>query len=282
VKEAGEALGWKVTIGDGQGKSDQMRSLMLQAIQQKVDGIVLAAIDSKTVGDAVARARAAKIPVVSVVGGNKVGTTGSDVFGQPDAQAVKAGEQLGNWVAADSGGGAKVAMFHAPEFTDSRSRYEGSKSILSSCSGCKIVTDDTYAASTAAQGLPVRMKSTLQAHPEIDYVWVDIGGYGALGVQAIKEMGKAKQVKLVSFDCNLVDLKNIREGSAQPACEGLGLEAAGWGGVDELNRAFNDAKPEANPIPIRVLTKDSLPAAGKPWEADFDFRAEYRKLWGLG
>jgi ribose transport system substrate-binding protein len=282
AKEAAQALGWNVKVLDGQGQASVTRSAMLQAISQKVDGIMLVAINSKTVGDAMARARAAKIPVVSVVGGNTTGTTGSDVFAEPDARALKAGGQLGNWVVADSGGNAKIAMFHAPEFTDSVKRYNGSKQVFDQCSGCKIVSDQSYTAATAAQQIPLMIKSTLQAHPEINHVWIDIGGYGALGVQAVDELGRRSKVKLVSFDCNLLDLKNISQDNVQPACEGLALEDGGWGGVDELNRAFNNAQPASDFIPIRVITKASMPPTGKPWLGDFDFRANYKQLWKIG
>lgn len=278
VKDAAAALGWTVKMIDGQGQASVYNSAMLQAVTQKVDGIILIAIDSKIVGEGMAKAKAANIPVVSVVGGNTAGP--NDVFAEPDGRAVHAGEQLGNWLVADSGGKAVIAMFHAPEFTDARRRYDGSKSIFDKCTTCKIVSDTNYVASTAAQQIPLQTKSILQAHPDINYVWIDIGGYGQLQVQAINELGLKAKVKLVSFDCNPPDLQNIRQGNVQVACEGLGLEPGGWSGVDELNRAFNSAPAASDFVPIRVVTKKSIPAQDI-WRGDFDYAAAYKKLWGV-
>ena len=287
AKQGAEAMGWEVTVQDGKGEPNTQRQLMLQDINEGYDGIVLTAIDSSTVGDAMQKARDAGVFVVSPIGGNTIGEEGSDVFGQPNAEPEKAGEDMGAWVVANSGGEAKIAMFHAPEFKDSISRYEGSKKVFEECEGCDIESDETYSAATSAQQLPLRIKSLLLAHPDIDWVWVDIGGNGGIAVNAIREQGKQDEVQLVSFDCNLEDLKHIREGLVQPACEGLGLEDAGWGAIDELNRAFSgetaeEAMKEEDFVPLRTITKADLPKAGEPWRGDFDYEAEYKKLWGLG
>ena len=277
--EAAAVLGWQVKTLDGQGQASVYNTVMRQAIAEQVDGIVLVAIDSKLVGDAMAEATSAGIPVVSVVGGNTAGP--GDVFSEVSSQAQRGGEQLGNWLVANSGESAVVAMFHAPEFTDSRRRYEGGKSIIDTCAGCTIASDTQYVASTAAQDLPTQTKSILQANPEIDWIFTDIGGYGAAQVQAINELGVADTVKLVSFDCNPQDLTNIRDGNVQVACDALQLEAGGWGAADELNRAFNGAPAGGDVIPIKVITKDNAPE-GDNWDGDFDFRAQFQQLWGVG
>jgi ribose transport system substrate-binding protein len=278
VQEAADLVGWEVQLLDGEGQASVFNTVMLDAITQQVDGIVLVAIDSKLVGDAMARAHAAGIPVVSVVGGNIAAP--DDVFSEVNSQALRAGEQLGNWVVADSGGQAKIAMFTAPEFTDARRRYEGGKSVFDRCTTCEIVSDTEYVASTAAQEIPLQTKSILQANPEIDYIFTDIGQFGALQVQAINELGLQDEVKLVSFDCNPEDLRNLRDGNVQAACNALQLEAGGWGAVDELNRAFNNAEAGGDVVPIRVINANNVPA-GDSWDGDFDFRGTYRELWGL-
>jgi ribose transport system substrate-binding protein len=287
AKQAAEAIGWQVTVQDGKGEPNIQRSLMLQDINEGYNGIVLAVIDSSTVGDAMQKAREAGVLVVSPIGGNEIGETGSDVFGQPNAEPEKAGEDLANWVIAHSGGEAKIAMFHSPDFKDSISRYEGSKKVFEECEGCDIETDETYSSVSAAQQLPLRVKSVLLAHPEINWVWVDIGANGALAVNAIREQGLQEKVHVASFDCNLEDLKHIREELVQPVCEGLGLEDSGWGAVDELNRGFSgmnseEAKEEEDIVPLRAITKSTLPEPGEPWRGDFDYEAEYKKLWGVG
>ena len=277
VKDAAAALGWTVKMIDGQGQASIYNSAMLQAVTQKVDGIILIAIDSK---DCWGREWQKRKPQTFPSSAWSAATPRDPqmFFAEPNARAVLAGQQLGNWLVVDSGGKAVIAMFHAPEFTDSRRRYDGSKSIFDKCTTCKIVSDTNYVASQAAQQIPLQTKSILQAHPDINYVWIDIGGFGQAQVQAINELGLKAKVKVVSFDCNPPDLANLRAGNVQAACEGLGLEPGGWGGIDELNRAFNSAPSASDFVPIRVVTKKSIPAQDI-WRGDFDYAAAYKKLW---
>lgn len=281
VKEAGKALGWTVKTLDGQNQPSAFRATMLQAISEKVDGIVLGAIASTLVGDAVQQARKAGIKVVSAVASNREGTTGSDVDAEVNAQSYLGGQYLAGWVANNAGSGAKIAMFHTQEFTSTRERYAGSLSVFKKCGAkCNIVQDKTYAAASAATNIPLQVKSILQANPSINWLWFDIGGYGSFAAQAVSEIGMKNKVKLVSFDCNPDDVENIRKGNVQVACAGLQLEASGWGSVDALNRLF--AGQKANDfVPIRTLTKASLPPKGQNWSGDFDFRAKYKKIWGV-
>jgi ribose transport system substrate-binding protein len=279
VSEAVEVAGWTAKSYDGQGQASAQSAAIQQAVTEGADGIILVAIDARAVGQGMSVAKAANIPVVSVVGGNAIGTAEGQVLAEPDAQAKQAGANLANWVVADSGGAAQIAMFHAPEFTDSVARYDGSKEVFDTCSGCKIVSDTTYTAATSAQQIPLQTKSILQANPTIDYVWIDIGGIGQAQVQAIAEMGLSDKVKLVSFDCNALDVQNIRDGNVQVACEGLGLEAGGWGAIDSLNRIFSGEQPEPTFVPIRTLDAENLPS-DTVWQGDYDFRAKYQELWG--
>jgi ABC-type sugar transport system substrate-binding protein len=143
------------------------------------------------------------------------------------------------------------------------------------------VSDTTYVAATSAQQIPLQTKSVLQANPSVNYVWIDIGGIGQAQVQAIAELNVGQKVKLVSFDCNKRDIENIRLGNVQVACEGLGLEAGGWGAVDSLNRLFSGQPPVPTYVPIRTLDASSIPAT-PVWQADYDFRALYAHIWGRG
>jgi ribose transport system substrate-binding protein len=279
IQEATAVVGWTEKSYDGQGQASVQSSAMQQAITEGATGIVLVAIDAHAVGQGMSAAKTANVPVVSVVGGNAIGTGEGQVAAQPSAQAEQAGANLANWVVSETKGKLKVAMFHAPEFADSILRYNGSKKVFDSCSSCSIVSDTTYTAATAAQQIPLQTKSILQAHPDINYVWIDIGGIGESQVQAIDQANLGSKVKLVSFDCNALDVKNIRAGDVQVACEGLGLEAGGWGAVDSFNRVFAKQPVSMTYIPIRTIDKSNLPS-GAVYTGDYDYQAIYTKMWG--
>ena len=56
-------------------------------------------------------------------------------------------------------------------------------------------------------------------------------------------------------------------------------EWMGWQATDELVRAFA-AQPAADtPVAYRLIEDNAPTTAG--WMGDVDFRAEYKRLWGL-
>lgn len=280
-KEAGEALGWTVDIIDGKGDVNVYNTAIAQAVAQHVDGIFLDAIDARAVGDSLAKARAAGIPVVSQAAGNPTGDGEGDVFAEVNSPNVDNGTSLAAWVINDSQGKAKVWMFHAPEFGGASDRYTGSREAFEKdCDGCQILGDTKYQSSTAATDLASTASSILAAHPDIDYMWTDIDGFGLLVAQAIRQSGKADSVRAVSFDANAENLKLIADDDIQVATVGLGLEQAGWSAMDQMIRAVSSQPPGPQGIPTRLFDGTNLPAS-ETYEGDADFRDFYLTQWGI-
>lgn len=278
-KDAGAALGWRVDIVDGKGDASVYNTALQQAVAEKVDGIFLDAVDSKSIGDALAKAHAAGIPVVSQAAGNPVGNAANQVFAEINSPNLKNGNSMGDWIIDDSGGKAKVWMFHDPEFGGASQRYKGSKVTLQTdCRGCTILGDTSYQAATATTDLVAKTQAVLAAHPDIQYVWSDIDGYALLEAQAIRQGGKQASIKLVGFDCNPANLALIKGKDVEVACQGLGIEQAGWSAVDQMLRAISKEPAGPQQIPTRLIDASNLPPSGT-YEGDTDFRAAYKKLW---
>lgn len=277
VKSAVQRLGWTAKVFDGQGLASAQNTAVQQALSQGVDGIVLVAIPSANLSQAMSAARSAKVPVVSVEADNTVGTSGADVFGEPDSGSKIGGQALGAFVISDSGGKANVGILHTTEFPSTVNRYESFKAEMDKCSGCKIASTQTYLLSSAIKDVPLMVSSILQSNPNINYMFVDIGQFGALAVQSIQSANK--KVKVVSVDCNPADITNIRNGSVQIACAANGLETGGYAAVDDLTRAFTNNPPSDKlVVPTKLLMKNNLPS-GDSWTGDFDANAAYSKLW---
>jgi ribose transport system substrate-binding protein len=277
---AAKLIGWKVKSFDGKGSPSDQNAAILQAVAQKVDGIILDVIDSSQVRQGVAAAHKAGIPLVSMVGGSPVGTQTPTVFQDIGVSDKFGGESLANFIVAQSGGKAKVALFYAPEFVASERRYEGAVSVLSRCAGCDVVSTTKYTAATALTNTALSVKSVLQAHPDIDWVFFDIGQYAAVGVQAINQMGRGKAVKLVSYDCLPQNFSDIKKGNVQQACAGVPISPVGWAGLNEMIRAIAKEQPAPDDIPVRLFDKSNVPASGS-YDGDFDVETTYKKLWNV-
>jgi ribose transport system substrate-binding protein len=278
VKQAAELLGWTVKVFDGQGQAAAQNTAVQQAISQGVDGIVLLAIPSANISSSMTAARSANIPVVSIEADNKVGTTGTDVFGEPDSGSKVGGKSLGAFVIADSQGKANVAVLHTTEFPSTVNRTDSFTEELKTCSTCTVSATQTYLLSSAISSVPLQVSSILQANPQVNYMFVDIGQFGALAVKSIQ--AARKNVKVVSVDCNPDDIQAIRTGTVQAACAANALETSGYAALDDLIRAFTNNPPSDQlVVPTKLLVKSNLPATDT-WTGDFDPTQAYGKLWG--
>ena len=50
--------------------------------------------------------------------------------------------------------------------------------------------------------------------------------------------------------------------------------------IDELNRSFAGGPAQNTPVVFKLIDKSNAPDT-KGWLGDYDFKAEYRKLWGV-
>lgn len=277
VEAAAELLDWSVRVFDGEGLASSQNTAVQQAISQGVDGIVLVAIPSANISQAMAAARDADVPVVSVEADNIVGDSGTDVFAEPASGSTQAGEDLGAFVVSDSDGEANVAILHTTEFPSTVNRYESFVEQLEACSTCTISEEQTYLLSSAITDIPLQVSSILQANPDVNYIFVDIGQFGALAVQAIESANK--DVKIVSVDCNPDDIENIRDGGAQAACAAHGLETGGYAAIDELIRALaGEPASGETVVPTKLILASNVPD-GDTWTGDFDPDEAYGALW---
>ena len=137
VEEAGAALGWTVRTIDGQGDPATWNKGIQSAVAAKANGIVLAAVPPMLVGDALEKAAAAKITVVSVF--NPLPAKKDNVFAYVRPVHADQGKLAADWVAVDSQGKGKVILVSDKVFPELLERVNGFTAELAKCEDCKIV-----------------------------------------------------------------------------------------------------------------------------------------------
>ncbi len=275
VEEAGAALGWTVRTIDGQGDPARWNNGIQSAVAAKANGIVLAAVPPMMVGDALEKASAAKIAVVSVF--NPLPAKKDDVFAYVRPVHTDQGKLAADWVAVDSKGKGTVILVSDKIFPELVERVNGFKEELAKCADCKIVETVDSTIAEMAQRLPGAVAAALSRHPNADYVIAPFDSNGFFASEGVRQAGKAGKVKVASYEGDPQAIAAIRDGKyamtiANPA------EWMGWQAADELVRAFA-AQPAANtPVAYRLIEKDNAPTPF--WTGDVDCRAEYKRLWG--
>lgn len=278
--EAAQELGWSTKLIDPAGDPNKQNSAIGQAITLKADGVYIVSIDPKIVSGTLKRVRAAGIPVVAAAtGGPEPSEDG--INHEVSLHGDIEGELLAAQIVDETDGKAKVAMFTGNEFQTVVQRVQGTKRIFEQCPDCEIVEEIDIPVTAIGTTLVSRVKSVLQANPQIDVIWAPYDGAATDMVQAVQQAGLADKVWIGSFNGNLQNLEFIRNGEVQRVAIGEALEWVGWAAADNFLRIFAGEDPvEDDGVPAKILVKENLPEAGQAWTGDFDFRAKYREFWG--
>jgi ribose transport system substrate-binding protein len=286
--EAAEAVGWESTTIDGQGSSQVQSDAIRQAIVQGYDGIYGIVIDQASIASALADACEAGIPVVTSISGNTPGACPNAVFASVDAPDFKVGQDLAAWVIADANGEpVKTAAIYLQLAGVNLFRAQGYVAQINACEWCELVGGPQSYTIQTINDLPNRVQSLIQANPDIKYIFMDVGPWVQYVVQGLQAAGEiADDVTIVSTDC--VPDQIARMTAREPyreICHGYASVQAGWGAVDELNRAFQDLPPGGDKVAIQLFTSDTIDQVQDPnigYDADgLDYRSLYLDSWGV-
>jgi ribose transport system substrate-binding protein len=266
---------------DGGGSSATTNQDMITAINDGTNGILLDAIDSTTVLQGMEAAKAANVPVISAIADSPVGTAPSDVYSEISGQTVQSGVDIADLFIVLSKGKAQVASFHVSSIASTVNRYKGFKAEMKKCSGCKIVSDQTYGLVSQAD-FESLIKATLAAHPSIKYIFVDISQYATIAAQALQQLGLQHKVGVAGVDCLAPETQSIAQRTGEVGCAEDAIQFAGGPVVNEFTRAFAGLTAENEAVPLRLLTRQIITSEDPPYLGGFNLLTHYESLWGLG
>lgn len=290
AQEAAKALGWTSTIYNGAGTSSTENKLILSAIAAKDTAILFTSINPALIQEGMVAAKKAKIPVISASSGSSspdptIKPPAGDAWPLLDVSQsfVETGRQMADWVINDSGGKANALVLTDKEYTSGISQSGTVDQFNKLCAECKLSTFN-FTGTQVGTTLPEQTVGYLKTHPEVEYVVVPYDPAAATIVPAMAQAG-ITGVKVCSLLGDQQNLSFIRSGEIQTCDAAYDQRYDGWAMVDQLVR-YLAHKPFFQPlgenVPQVLLDKNNLPPEGEDWHAPFNYRAEYKKLWGLG
>lgn len=279
--EAAELLGWETSIITYKGDPASKNAAMEQAVREGPDAIVLGAADPREMEGPFKAATDAGIIVVThtvipePTGVENGGLAG--VVGGP-SRITEAGTVYADWLIADSEGDANVALFVLSQYPILTMGSDALQARLKEkCPDCKstVVNMQLSDIGTAAPGIVV---STLQADPDIDYIWMCIGDL-SIGVTAALESADLQDIQVLSNAPsaeNIQGLRDKREVMAMTVSEQL----TAYMTVDLVARYMETGQPVTSSQPMQIFTQDNVPATGSPITPP-DYVEQFKKLWHL-
>lgn len=282
IEQAVKALGMTVHVCDGSFVPATEASCLKQAVNAGAAGIITDAIDPATVSTAAEYAAAHQVPIATI---SEVGTETETLQFLPSADVANA-PIAADWIAADSGGKAKVIAAEVSGDKGTTAAAEAFADQLGKeCPECEL---DTITQSPAdASKYTSSISTALLQHPETEYVFAQFDALVAPVARGIQQSGH--QVKLVSTTAALSNVEQVADGT-QAAEVAVNPNYYGWLAVDRMVRMLLDKPaPKSDWLPVRVFDSTNVgsleltagAASSGVWWGPLTYQAEFAKLWGV-
>lgn len=287
AQEAGDSIGWKTTVIDSKADVSIAAGGIRQAIAAKADGIVVVAIDCDYVKQAAVEAKSAGIPIVGIeafdCNPSLYAATGLYSDNRNLTQWDKDyGATQGRFLAALKGGkDVQVMNFAYNDIKISPLATSGFEEAISqNCpDNCKVIPE-TFTTREATAGLQQKTEQALLQNPSANAIRVDSGGTLEAGVeQAVRTSGR--DITIMGAEGGPPEMDLVRSGDVVGGV-GVPYQWEGYASIDELNRIFNGQPVESSGIGLQAFGPTrNVPASGG-YQAPVDFKALYKKAWGVG
>lgn len=263
AQKAADAAGVKLVIFNANNDPAAQNNAIETYIQQKVDGIVVVAIDTNGIMPAVNAAAAAGIPVTAVDAVLPAGPQKAQIGVDNEGAGKAMGEFFNKYVADSLGGKAKLGIVGALNSTIQNIRQKGFEDVVKTNAGVANagVVDGRNVQDSALSAA----ESLITANPDLNAIYAT-GEPALLGaVAAVESQGKQDQIKVFGWDLTAQAIKGIDAGYVvgvvQQDPAGMGAAA-----VDALVKITKgETVPATIPVPITIVTKDNV----EPYRAVF-------------
>ncbi|RWO46996.1 MAG: sugar ABC transporter substrate-binding protein [Mesorhizobium sp.] len=257
AQKAADAAGAKLVIFNANNVPSAQNDAIENYITQKVDGIILVAIDVNGVKPAITAAKAAGIPVIAIDAqipdGDNVAFIGVD--------NAKAGEDIGkfyaDYVKSEMGGTAKIGIVGALNSFIQNQRLDGFKKAVTD-SGLAITFLDTVDGQNVQETAMSASENLMTANPDMTTLYAT-GEPALLGaVSAVTSQGRTGDVKVFGWDLTKQVVQGIDDGwvvavvQQDPAGEGKAAVES----LVKLKKG-ETVEPIIN-IPVTIVTKDNV------------------------
>lgn len=257
AQKAADAAGVNLVIFNANNDPAAQNNAIETYMQQKVNGLIVVAIDTNGIMPAVKAADAAGIPVVAVdavlpADGPQKAQVGVDNEGA----GKLIGEHFVKYVNAEMGGKAKLGIVGALNSTIQNIRQKGFEDVVKAVSGITMagVVDGRNVQDNALAAA----ENLITANPDLSAIYAT-GEPALLGaVAAVESQGKQGQIKVVGWDLTASAIKGIDAGYVVGVIQQDpgGMGAAAVNALAALAKGGTVEKSIA--VPVTIVTKDNV------------------------
>ncbi len=268
AEEAARRLGVELTVQAPEREIDVEKQMQIveNLIETGVGALCIAPASSKGILPALAKANAARIPIVVVddeVDREAAAEAGVHTESYVGSDNVEGGRLAGRYLVEASGGRANVAVLEGiPGHETGDSRLRGFREAVRAAPGVRIVASQT-ANWERDQGYSV-FQNMLQAHPEIDSVFAcnDMMALGA--AEAMAAAGPTGTIRVIGFDAVEDARKAIAEGALAASIAQFPSEMGRLAVETAVKLMRGEKVPADQRTKIGLVTRETLSARPAP------------------
>lgn len=295
AEEAGQALGWDITVVDAKFDPATAAEQVRSAISAQADGILLIAIDCAWMPGALREAKDAEIVVYSQWGldceeglfaGEQYfgtdGTTYDEYFVDYFAPA------LANYFIAETGGEGTILQLEFDQVAAFQMLGEAfNEFVVDHCPDCSVTRLPISSQDLAQAAVQAKVTDALTRDPDVNAVMAPFDGLVLAGVSAAVTQAEAdgqREVLLGGVSGGTPNLEMIAAGGPQTFTAALPSRWGAWASMDGLNRAFAGAEQVDPGIGLRTFDVEH-PATTIPYEGNdrsLGWEEGYRRIWATG
>lgn len=263
AQKGADAVGAKLVIFNANNEPAAQNSAIETYIQQKVDGIVVVAIDVNGIMPAVKEAADAGIPVVAIDAILPEGPQKAQIGVDNGKAGADMGAHFLDYVKANMGGKAKVGIVGALNSYIQNVRQKGFEDAIKDKEGIETVAvvDGQNVQDTALAAA----ENLITGNPDMNAIYAT-GEPALLGaIAAVESQGKQDQIKIFGWDLTAQAIAGIDKGyvAAVVQQDPAGMGEAAIKALDTITKGGSVEKEIA--VPITIVTKDNV----EPYRAVF-------------
>lgn len=286
--EAATELNWKTTLYDTKADPTNASVAIQNAIAQDYDGIFMYFIDCSYAKSALSKAKAAGIPVVAAEGYDcsELDSSAPSLFtytveyaeGSLRDHAYAWGQAIAAQAIDKLDGSSHALAFADDTAFGNQPLLDGMKEQYDKCDGCsfEVVTFPFSAFGTSLQRIA---EQQLVKNPDVDTV---LTTYEAISLEVEPAVAASgRDIYTFVGEGGEPGVELIRKG-VYGFGNGWPLDWEGWAVVDAFARIFAGDQPASSGIGNQTFDADHYTPDSGRYVPPIDFRAAYRKLWGIG
>jgi len=257
AQSAADKNGVKLVIFNANNQPTAQNTAIENYITQKVDGIVLVAIDVNGVKPAITAAKSAGIPVVAIDARIPNGDNAAFIGVDNQGAGALIGKYFADYVKSGMGGSAKVGIVGALNSFIQNQRLDGFKKAVTD-SGAKVAFLDTVDGQNVQDVALTAAENLMTANPDMTALYAT-GEPALIGaISAVSSQQMTGKVKVFGWDLTAQAVKGIDEGwivavvQQDPYQEGV----AGVESIIKLKKG--ETVPASIDIPVTIVTKANV------------------------